>query len=533
MSPACVAAVLLVFLTTPVTTAVRLRYHRPDGAMEPNALEPPPLPRLSGGVSIPLVRSSVDAARRAEFLTSLKDFRHRALRSALLRSTAPPMPSLSLSLLEEANVPLRRQVLSAKRLATYFGTISIAGQRFNVLFDTGSCEFWVPSVDCAAHTRPASRCAKHAAYEPRASRTYRPFKRDKKLSIQYLSGKVEGLLARDVVTIGSLQVARQVFGVADVIDVPLLDEVAWDGIVGLAYPNEALADEGVRPLFDSIIDGHLLRRNVFAYYLGVHGGELTMGGVDPKFFNAAPKPLLDEIGSSSGSGSGSASALGGALLDVDLEGAFAFASVVERGYWTIEIVDIELTWPGPNSGKAGRLPQSTGVCKGQPNGRCRAIVDTGTYLIYGPRSDVLGALGGVKVTTCADVASLPDLTFVLYFKDGENARLTLRPRDYTLEFRVLAGDGEGSGDDGDGAAAAAAPPLVDCDERSSSLGSNSSRGAAACSADCVIGIGPDNDSGWTLGQVFLRSFYSVFDRDRDRIGFARARPGVPIGGVPA
>ncbi len=39
--------------------------------------------------------------------------------------------------------------------------------------------------------------------------------------------------------------------------------------------------------------------------------------------------------------------------------------------------------------------------------------------------------------------------------------------------------------------------------------------------ECVTGISPDRDVIWTLGQVFLRSFYTVFDRDLNRIGFAR------------
>ena len=50
-----------------------------------------------------------------------------------------------------------------------------------------------------------------------------------------------------------------------------------------------------------------------------------------------------------------------------------------------------------------------------------------------------------------------------------------------------------------------------------------------CTKDCVIGIGPDNDPGWTLGQVFLRSFYTVFDRDTDRVGFIRNNPKSPTG----
>lgn len=42
--------------------------------------------------------------------------------------------------------------------------------------------------------------------------------------------------------------------------------------------------------------------------------------------------------------------------------------------------------------------------------------------------------------------------------------------------------------------------------------------------DCVLGIGPDTeDSGWTMGQVFLKAFYTVFDREENgRVGFVRS-----------
>ena len=53
--------------------------------------------------------------------------------------------------------------------------------------------------------------------------------------------------------LGDLKVNSQVFGMADTIDVPLLDEVVWDGIIGLAYPNQKLNDQGVTPLVDNMM----------------------------------------------------------------------------------------------------------------------------------------------------------------------------------------------------------------------------------------------------------------------------------------
>jgi len=59
--------------------------------------------------------------------------------------SVPPDPPSSSS---QSTVPLQVQLISQKRLATYYGEIRLGGQAFKVIFDTGSCELWVPSVEC-------------------------------------------------------------------------------------------------------------------------------------------------------------------------------------------------------------------------------------------------------------------------------------------------------------------------------------------------------------------------------------------------
>lgn len=54
---------------------------------------------------------------------------------------------------------------------------------------------------------------------------------------------------------------------------------------------------------------------------------------------------------------------------------FKFVPVTQKTYWTIKIKDVKIKYPGQ--------PVKSGFC---PNGGCKAIVDTGTYLIYGPAS---------------------------------------------------------------------------------------------------------------------------------------------------
>lgn len=39
------------------------------------------------------------------------------------------------------------------------------------------------------------------------------------------------------IMIGDLKVKNQVIGIANEVDIPLLEDVTWDGILGLAYAN--------------------------------------------------------------------------------------------------------------------------------------------------------------------------------------------------------------------------------------------------------------------------------------------------------
>lgn len=60
----------------------------------------------------------------------------------------------------------------------------------------------------------------------------------------------------------------------------------FEAIIGLAYP--ALAEPGVTPVFDNMIGQHLLKNNMFAFYLGAVAeqgeSDLTFGYYDKTKF---------------------------------------------------------------------------------------------------------------------------------------------------------------------------------------------------------------------------------------------------------
>ncbi|KAF7482878.1 hypothetical protein GHT09_005805 [Marmota monax] len=77
----------------------------------------------------------------------------------------------------------------------YFGKIYIGTppQEFTVVFDTGSSDFWVPSLSCNSEA-----CENHHRFDPTESSTFQNL--SKPLLVLYATGIVLGFLGYDTVT---------------------------------------------------------------------------------------------------------------------------------------------------------------------------------------------------------------------------------------------------------------------------------------------------------------------------------------------
>lgn len=55
-----------------------------------------------------------------------------------------------------------------------------------------------------------------------------------------MSGRVQGDFSLLDVTFNNLTIKNQHIGLANQINIPILEDVAWDGIVGLSFANRKL-----------------------------------------------------------------------------------------------------------------------------------------------------------------------------------------------------------------------------------------------------------------------------------------------------
>jgi hypothetical protein len=265
--------------------------------------------------------------------------------------------------------------------AQYFGEVTVGSpaQTFNVIYDTGSANLWVPAKDC-------SNCGgkfinKKNLYDRDASSSY--VEDGAEFAIQYGRGPVSGNWSVDAASMAGLEIDGQRF--AEVKDVSGLGAAYkagnFDGILGLAFDSISI-DKTPTP-FKNLMDQGKVDKGAFAFYLGDNAdGELTIGGWDEEKFD-------------------------GDLTWVPLKSAT---------YWEIALDDISAGGTSYDSATQG-------------------IVDSGTSLLTGPTAAVkaLAKSVGAKANFAGEYivdcdAQLPDLTFTI-----AGAEYTLTGDEYIIK----------------------------------------------------------------------------------------------------
>ncbi|CAM6031628.1 unnamed protein product [Sphagnum compactum] len=274
---------------------------------------------------------------------------------------------------------------------SYDSTIQIGNplQSFDVIFDTGSADLWVPSGKCKSYA-----CTIHRQFHCSHSKSCRS-DAHKKFSIVYGTGQVSGTVALDTVCVAGIKIPDQGFGETTYCPDSTFDDAPFDGILGLGMRD--LASTGHDPPFERMVKMNLISSPLFSFRLGGHkhqkssssssAGEVVFGGYDAAQFQG---PLI------------------------------WFPVLPDQPYWAISMNAVHLgslfSYSSPNA---------------------KAVIDTGTSLIavqslvVDSFNAAIGAIpsSGLNYVDCHKRDTLPDLTCVF-----GSTKFTLSAREFILVF---------------------------------------------------------------------------------------------------
>ncbi|XP_063798611.1 cathepsin D-like isoform X2 [Pseudophryne corroboree] len=212
--------------------------------------------------------------------------------------------------------------------------------------------------------------------------------------------------------------------------------------------------------------------------LGMGYPTISVDGVLPLFDNIMRQKLVEKNVFSFYLNRDPTAPIGGELLLGGTDpkyytGDFHYLNVTRMAYWQIKADEVT-------------VGSQLSLCKGG----CQAIVDTGTSLITGPSAEIsalhkaIGAFpffNGEYIISCNKIESLPNISFSL-----GGVQYNLTGAEYVLKI--------------------------------------SNMGKTVCISGFMgLDIPPPAGPLWILGDVFIGRYYTVFDRDSNRVGFARAK----------
>lgn len=343
---------------------------------------------------VKLHKRPIGAARN---LTALSVGRQRWQRVARVAQ------QVNASLSAARGVAPEPELLSNYADSQYYGEIGLGTpeQKFNVIFDTGSSNLWVPSE----RIKEKEITEAHQLYDSSKSSTYESDGR--KLSIRYGTGYMNGFLSRDKLSVAGLVVSKQTFGEATDLPVDVFGSAKFDGILGMGFRK--IAADSIETPFEAMVRQALVPEPIFSFYLNRDqtsspGGELIFGGVDQS----------------------------------RVSGEISYTPLKEESYWLFEMDGVSVAG-SPNTVHTGSS-KSTKV-----TGKSLAIADTGTSLIMGPM-DVAQVInqrlnatydtaGGIFYLPNCELNDLPDIVLEISGRE-----YPLKPDQYIV--RDVGEDGQ-------------------------------------------------------------------------------------------
>lgn len=374
--------------------------------------------------------------------------------------------------LRRESVPVRRKGEIVSFKTSYSGEISVgrgpSPQNFRVVFDTGSGQVVLPSVFCRSES-----CLRHKQYNITQSTSGVPVNSDDSIvadddetcdqvTVGYGTGSITGEFAKETVCLGQLCTEINLVMAIEMSTQPFMS-FNFDGIVGLGLGALSLSEKF--SFFGQVVKQGMDLPSIFGVFLSESEegdfSEIAFGGYNSK-------RMLGDI-------------------------SWAPVPLAELGYWQVDILGI----------KVGNITMP--FC--QERGSCRGAVDTGSSHFGVPTLHFEELFKSLTVSSdgvsdCRQV----DAPHMEILMDGFS--LTIEAENYMRRLPLAPGvnPGGSSGSETNVFHAGKQDQETKCKPR-------------LMPVNMAAPLGPNL---FILGEPVLHRYYSVYDWQRPRVGFALA-----------